>query len=187
MQGIEVGRRRFTVSEYYRMAEAGILGEDDRVELIGGEVVEMVPIGSPHQSRVDRLAQLLWEFSRGEHVVRVQGPVRLDELNEPEPDLALLHYREDFYASAHPGPRDVALLVEVAESSLAYDRGVKLPLYARFAVPEVWVVDLASRRVELYAKPEEGSYATTRRCGREDELRSESVSGLSLPVRDITG
>jgi Uma2 family endonuclease len=183
----EVERRRFTVEEYYRMAEAGILHEDDRVELIGGEIVEMVPIGSPHQSVVDRLTALMIRFAGKDYNVRVQGPIRLDERNEPEPDLALLRYREDFYAGAHPGPRDLVLLVEVAETSLGYDRRVKLPLYARFGVPEVWLVNLEEGVVEVYSEPEGNRYASCRTYGREEELRSATVNGLAAAAREVLG
>jgi Uma2 family endonuclease len=186
----QVTRRHFTVDEYYRMAGAGVLSEDDRVELIEGEIVEMVPIGSSHQSCVNRLTRLLVEFAGRNYVVSVQGPVRLDEFNEPQPDLALLRAREDFYAGEHPGPEDVLLLVEVSESSLAYDRNVKLPLYARFSIPEIWIVDPDAGTVEIHTDPNPslpGGYATVRRVGRDGELRSEVVEDLTLPARAILG
>jgi Uma2 family endonuclease len=182
-----VERRRFTVEEYYQMAEAGILSEDDRVELIEGEIVEMAAIGSRHHGCVTRLNHLLMRLVGDEYLVSVQGPVRLDARNEPEPDLALLRYREDFYAGAHPGPEDVVLLVEVAETSLGYDRQVKLPLYARFGVPEVWVADLQASAVEVYSDPKDDRYGSARTYGREESLRSATVAGLSAPVREVLG
>ena len=124
------------------MGQAGILGEDDRLELLEGEIVEMAPIGSRHQSVVDRLTRLFSNRVGDAAVVRVQGPVRLGDDSEPQPDLLLLRRRADFYATAHPGPEDVLLLVEVPDTSTEYDREVKLPLYARHGIAEVWLVGL---------------------------------------------
>lgn len=191
MLGARVQRRRFDVEEYHRMAEAGILSEDDRVELIDGEIVEMSPIGSAHQAVVDRLTRMLVNFAAQNYIVRPQGPIRLDEHGEPQPDLSLLRYREDFYEREHPGPRDTLLLIEVSETSLEYDRSVKLPLYAGAEVPEVWIVDLAAGRIEIYADPcrEAGSarYETKRVHGRNEEVVSETVSGLALPAGGVLG
>ncbi|MBA2443054.1 MAG: Uma2 family endonuclease, partial [Rubrobacter sp.] len=144
MLGARVQRRRFDTTEYHRMAETGILSEGDRVELVDGEVVEMSPIGSAHQAVVDRLTRMLVAFAASDYVARVQGPIRLDEHNEPQPDLALLVFREDFYEREHPGPGDTLLLIEVSESSLEYDRSVKLPFYAGAGIPEIWILDLAA-------------------------------------------
>lgn len=185
----EVQRHRFDTTEYHRMAETGILSEDDRVELVEGEIVEMSPIGSAHQAVVDRFNRLLTSFAGQDYIVRPQGPVRLDEHNEPQPDLALLRFREDFYEREHPGPGDALLLVEVSESSLEYDRSAKLPLYAGAGIPEVWILDLASGEVESHSGPRAstGGYATRRRYGRGEEAVSETASGLALPVNDMLG
>ncbi|WP_200900372.1 Uma2 family endonuclease [Rubrobacter aplysinae] len=185
--GATVRRHRFDTTEYHRMAEAGILSEEARVELVDGEVVEMSPIGSRHQAVVNRLNRLLMSFAVGDYIVSPQGPVRLDEHNEPQPDLALLRFREDFYEREHPGPGDALLLVEVSESSLEYDRSVKLPLYAGAGVPEVWIVDLAANEVESHSAPQHGAYGLTRRYHRGDEIASEGVSGLKLGVGGILG
>ncbi len=128
-------RRPFTVAEYHRMAEAGVLGEDDRVELLEGEIVQMTPIGSRHAACVARLTHLFVDRLQGRAQVNVQNPVHLSERSEPQPDLALLRPRPDFYARAHPGPADVLLLVEVAETSSDVDWTVKIPLYAGAGVP----------------------------------------------------
>lgn len=185
----EVQRHRFDVAEYHRMAEFGILSEDDRVELVGGEIVEMSPIGSLHQAVVDRLNRLFTSSAGQNYIVRPQGPVRLDEHNEPQPDLALLRFREDFYEREHPGSGDALLVIEVSESSLEYDRNIKLPLYAGAGIPEVWIVDLAAGEVESHSGPRAstGGYGTTRRYARGEEAVSETVSGLSLPVSGILG
>jgi len=165
-------RHRLDVAAYYKMAEAGILGPNDRVELIDGEVFDMVPIGSAHAGKTDRLNRLFARAAAdGLAHVSVQRPLRLDAHNEPEPDLMLLKPRRDDYQSRHPGAADVLLLVEVSETSLAYDRGVKLPLYAKFGVPEVWIVDLKGAAVEVYREPQDG-YA----------LKERVTSGLLAPI-----
>jgi len=185
--GVRVSRRLFTVEEYHRMAEVGILGEDDRVELIEGEIVEMTPIGSRHAAVVDRLNRL---FSRraGEHaIVRVQNPIRLGERSEPQPDVTLLRFREDFYSSGHPGPGDVLLVVEVAETSAEYDRRVKVPLYARFGIPEVWLVDLEGEAVEVYRDPSPEGYRRAEIFRRGSSLSPSSFPDLELSVEEIIG
>ncbi len=182
----EVRRHRFTVEEYHRMAEVGLLAEDDRVELIEGEIIEMAPIGSRHHACVMRLDELLRNPRVPEgYIVSVQGPVRLDEGNELQPDLALLRRRHDFYAEELPKPGDVLLIIEVSETTLAYDRGVKLPRYARAGVPEVWIVDLEGRKVELYSAPSAEGYGVSREFGPGEQARSGPLEGLSLPVEEI--
>jgi Uma2 family endonuclease len=145
-------RRRFDVDTYYKMAEAGLLGDGRRVELIDGEIIDMAAIGSPHAAVTNRLV-------RGFARAAADGLALLEEYNEPEPDLMLLRPRADDYRASHPGAADVLLLAEVSETSLAYDRAVKLPLHARFGVPEVWIVDLVSGAVEVYREPKDRAYA----------------------------
>lgn len=154
-------RHRLSVEDYYRMGEAGIFGEDDRVELIDGDIIDMAPIGSRHAGTLKRLATLFRDAVGDKAIVSVQDPVRLDHHSEPQPDLALLRPREDYYYGAHPRPPDVLLIVEVSESSLAYDQQVKVPLYARRGIPEVWLVDLAAHAVLVHRGPGAGGYAET--------------------------
>ena len=155
---------RFDVDDYHRMAAAGILSPKDRVELIEGEVVDMAPIGSPHAGSVNNLVRVFAQAVVSDKVIlSVQNPLRLDLHNEPQPDLMLLRPRDDGYRSAHPAAADVLLLVEVAESSLAYDRGTKLPLYARHGIREVWIVDLVGRAIEIHGHPVAGRFTTERR------------------------
>ena len=151
-------RHRLTVAQYQRMGEAGVLGPGDRVELIEGELVDMAPIGTRHASTVKRLNQIFSAAVGAHGIVAVQDPLRLDDHSEPEPDLMLLRPRDDFYAAAHPVPADVLLLVEVSESTARYDREIKVPLYARHGVPEVWVVDLDERTLRIYGAPLAGAY-----------------------------
>lgn len=156
------------------MADAGILARHDRVELIDGEIIDMAPIGSGHAGKTNRLAAAFARLPADRlAVVSIQNPIRLDPFNEPQPDLMLLRYRDDFYEYGHPTAADVLLLVEVADSSLQYDRGTKLELYARHGLPEVWIVDLIGRAVELYREPAAGAYAWRRR-------RSDGLVTLAL-------
>jgi Uma2 family endonuclease len=135
---VQIQRRLFSVHEYHQMLQAGVLGEDDRLELIEGEIVQLSPINSRHAACVNRLNALFTSRLTGRAVVSVQNPIRLDTHSEPQPDLALLKPRPDFYAASHPNPEDVLLVVEVADTSADYDRGVKLALYARVGIAEVW-------------------------------------------------
>ena len=146
-------RHLISVDAFHRMGETGILGPQDRVELIDGEIIDMSPIGVLHAAIVDVLAR---HFGRraGELVfVRCQNPLRLDDISEPEPDIAILRPRADFYMTAHPGAADVLLVIEVADTSLAYDLGTKVPLYARHGIPEVWVIDAATRHTRVFRRP----------------------------------
>jgi Uma2 family endonuclease len=172
-------RHRLDVDAYYRMADAGILAQNDRVELIGGEIFDMVPIGSVHAGKTDRLTRLFARAAADGVVhIGVQRPLRLDAYNEPEPDLMLLKPRADDYQGGHPGAAEVLLLVEVSETSLAYDRGMKLALYARFGVPEVWIVDLRGPAVEVYRGPAGDAYSFSER------LSSGSLAPVLVP--DVT-
>lgn len=167
-------RRRTTVRDYYRMAEAGILGAADRVELIDGEIVNMAPIGSKHAFVVSRLVQFFTLASNGKYLVSAQNPVRLDELSEPQPDLALL--KPGDYMDRLPGPADVLLIVEVAYTSISYDRDVKLALYAHHDIPEVWLLDVADGELAVYREPVDGQYQAIHKPSA-----IESISPLRVP------
>jgi Uma2 family endonuclease len=151
-------RHRITVDEYYRMGEVGLLAPDSRTELIDGEVIDMAPVGSPHASTVDRLDSLLRPVLGDSARMRIQHPVRLDRYSEPQPDLAVVLTRKDFYASRHPLPADTLLIVEISHSTLRLDLNVKVPLYARHQVPEVWVVDLEHSRIHFFRSLQNGTY-----------------------------
>lgn len=184
---VDVIRRRFTVDEYHRMGEAGILNEDDRVELIRGEIVQMSPIGVRHAACVARLNEVFISRLRGRAVLWPQNPLVILPDSEPQPDIILLRYRADFYAAALPGPDDVALLIEIADSSLRYDRRVKAPLYAEAGITEYWIVDLAGDAVEVYRDPAGGEFRATDRVGRGGMLRPRAFPDTSLPVGDLLG
>ena len=181
----ELTRRRFTVDEYFAMADAGILKHEDHVELIEGEIIQMTPIGSRHAACVSRLSHLLFEQADGNAIVRVQSPMRLSQLSAPEPDLRLARPRRDHYATDHPGPGDVFLIVEVAHTTLTYDRGTKLALYAAAKVPEVWIVDVDGRAIEVYTSPEGMRYLSGYRAGPADTVRSEQLRSIVVEVSRI--
>ena len=171
-------RRRLTIEEYHRLGEAGVLREDDRVELIEGELIHMAPIGSRHAECVSRLNRL---FNRQtEALVRVQDPIQLSEHSEPEPDIAIVRNRN--YAEAHPGPNDMLLLVEVSDTSLSDDRDIKVPLYARHGIPEVWLVDLVRERLEIYLGPTAQGYRQALRPRAGDVITASRVPEVNLDI-----
>ncbi len=180
----EIKRHRFTVDEYHDMAATGLLAEDDRVELIDGEIVEMSPIGARHVACVISLTHLVMGAVGGEYFVSVQNPVALDGGTEPQPDLSLLRAKPD-PAGKLPGPEDVALAVEVSDSTLSYDKNIKLPRYAQAGVPEIWIVDLENQRVEVYSEPSPNGYHESKNFGPGETLTSANVENLSVPVNEI--
>ncbi|MDN5870779.1 MAG: Uma2 family endonuclease [Nitrococcus sp.] len=159
MSGLmEEVRHRLTTADYHKMGAAGVFGPTERVELIEGEIIDMAPIGSPHAGIVGMLNNLLVPAVAGKAIVHVQNPIVLGDLSEPQPDIAVLEPRADYYRHSHPTAVDLILLIEVAESSLDFDRQIKLPLYARYGVPEVWLVDLQHRVLVLHRRPHDGAY-----------------------------
>jgi len=176
----------FTVDDYQRLAELGVLREHDRVELIAGQVVAMTPIGDRHASCVRRLNRLLSRALLDVAIIDVQDPVVLSEHDAPQPDVVLLKARADAYLQ-HPRSADTLLVIEVAETSLAYDREVKIPLYARSDIPEVWLVDLPADHIDVYRNPSGGTYADTRSTSRGDTLTPLRFPHVTLRVDDILG
>jgi Uma2 family endonuclease len=179
-----VKRRSLTVEAYHRMGEVGIFAPGERVELIEGEVVEMAPIGSGHAGMVGRLTRLLVQGAGDRAVVFVQNPVRLSRTSEPQPDFAVLKPRPDDYQSALPGPADVFLLVEIAETSLKYDRELKAPLYAAHAVPELWVVDVAGKVLWIHREPRPDGYARVEKVERPGTLGLAAAPEIEV---DLSG
>ncbi len=182
-----ITKRRFSVKEYYLMAEAGILSPRDRVELIDGEIVQMAPIGSYHAACVDTLSNLFKEMLGRRVIVRVQNPVRLGERSEPEPDIALLRPRADAYRDAHPGPDDVMLIVEVSHSTVEYDRDVKTPLYAEAGIPELWLVNLDEDYIDGLSDPVGAGYRAVRRYVRGERIVPALLPDALLDVSEILG
>jgi Uma2 family endonuclease len=175
----------FTVDEYYRMGEAGILGEDDRIELIEGRLVDMAPIGSTHAGVVIQLTALISAALAGRAFLSTQNPIRLGRRSEPQPDVAILRLRDDFYRKAHPTPKDVLLLIEVADSTIRYDREVKIPLYARHGIPEVWLIDLQQQRLEIYLQPSPDGYRQTIRPANDERIAPTLLPDVIVALADL--
>ena len=173
-------RHQFTVAEYEQMVEAGILAEDDRVELIEGEIVRMSPIGARHALCVAVLTQYLVRQVPDDVLVFVQSPIRLPDDSEPQPDLAVI--RHGNLGGILPTPADVRLVIEVSDTTLAHDRDTKLPLYAAAGIPEAWLVDLAAGRIERHTEPGTTGYRAIIRAERGDTLTSATIPALSFPV-----
>jgi Uma2 family endonuclease len=184
---LQVAKHCFTVAEFERMGEAGIFRADDRLELLEGEIYEMSPIGSRHAACVDFLIAVLSPLARRRFIVRGQNPVRLDDFSEPQPDIALLRWRDDFYRHAHPTPADVLLVIEVADSTVESDRGYKIPLYAKAGIPETWLVNMPAERIEIYAEPANGAYQIIREVKRGEEAHAHSITGVHINVAQVIG
>jgi Uma2 family endonuclease len=177
----------FTVDDYHRLAELGILGEDDRVELLDGQIVELSPIGPRHAGRVKNLTRLLYRTLGDAVLLGVQDPVVLGTPSEPQPDIAILKPRADAYSGAHPRPEDILLVIEVADTSLEADRDVKLPLYAGAGIPEAWLVDLEHDVIEVHRRPSPEGYREVRTLGRGDTLAALLVATGAISVDEVLG
>ena len=171
---------------YQRLAELGVLGEDDRVELIAGQVVAMTPIGDRHASCVRRLHDLFARRALELAIIDVQNPVVLGRHDAPQPDLAVLKRRADGYPR-HPRARDILLVIEVADTTLAYDRDVKIPLYARAGIPEAWLVDLGAEAITVYREPGPDGYTDVVAVTRSETLRPLLLPGVAIAATDILG
>ncbi|HXG85252.1 MAG TPA: Uma2 family endonuclease [Pyrinomonadaceae bacterium] len=179
--------KRFSVEEFYKMTEAGILPEESGWEVIDGYLLDKMTIGSKHASIVKRLNRILTNLVANQAVISIQDPVHIDEYNEPEPDIALLEPREDFYAAGHPSPPDVLLLIEVSDSTVEYDREIKKTLYAEAGIPEFWLVNLKNETIEVYTQPKNGSYYSARILEAGETIDSKSIENLTLSVAEILG
>lgn len=184
---IQLIRHRFTADEYHQMAEAGVLRDEDRVELIEGEIVDMTPIGPRHIAVVNRLTRAMVKACGDRAIVQIQGSIRLGLHSEPQPDVVLLRPRPDHYETALPGPESVFLLIEVGDTSLAYDRGVKLRLYARAGISEVWLVDLEAHHIEVHLEPAQDGYRRSATRGPGDRLVPTALPEVSLSPAEIFG
>jgi Uma2 family endonuclease len=172
-------RRKLTFDEYQQMGELGILHEDERIELLDGELYEMTPIGDDHIGDVNSLNFIFSQRLGSRALVSVQNPIRLSDFSAPQPDVTVLRWRDDFYRKGTARPEDVLLLVEVARSSLDYDRRTKLPRYAAAGIGEVWIVNLVDEQIEVYRSPVRDQYTL-----RSIHRRGETVSPLGFP--DVT-
>ena len=178
-------RYRFSVADYHRMADSGILATDDRLELINGEIISMSPIGSRHIAVVNHLTQYLVSMCKAKALVQVQNPILLGDHSEPEPDLSVVKPRDDYYASGLPTAADTLLVIEVADATLEYDRQIKLPLYARHGIAEAWLVDLVTNRVEVHRQPTREGYEQMQRFVGEQIVVSPSFEEIQLTADSI--
>ena len=182
---VAVTTRKFTVDEYHAMIQSGILQEDDRVELLAGEIIEMSPISSRHAACVNFLSKSFNRHLPEAFIVAVQNPICLSKFSEPQPDLSILAPRDDFYQSAHPTASDIFLVIEVAESSQQTDRDVKIPLYAHAGIREVWLVDLVNEVVERYLEPVGNAYQNIKKYITGQEISPQAFPNFRLAVKDI--
>lgn len=180
-------KRKLTADEYQLMGKFGIFAEDERIELLDGEIYEMTPIGDDHIGGVISLDFILNQRLLGRAFVSVQNPIRLDNFSEPEPDVTILRFRADFYRTRKARPDDVLLLIEVARTSLDYDRLTKLPRYAAVGIAEVWIVNLSDQIIEVYRVPREGAYTTILTYRRGDTLAPTAFPDLTIRVEEILG
>ncbi len=178
---------RFSVGEYNKMGEVGIFSEDDRVELIRGEILEMAPISVRHAWCVTNLTSIIFGLALDGVRLSVQNPIYLDQYSEALPDIALLRQRDYSRDTRHPGPADVLLIVEVADTTVTWDRKVKVPLYAQAGIPEVWIVNLRQRSIEVHSQPEGGAYQTSRRLRRGQSVAVPSFAEAKMKVDDVLG
>jgi Uma2 family endonuclease len=182
---VQVGKRLFTVDEYHKMAEAGILKEDDRVELLGGEIILMSPIGEHHAGVVNRLNALLNRLLLGSAIIAVQNPISLTDDSEPEPDIAVLRFRDDYYTGSIPTSQDIIFLIEVSDTTDTLDRSVKVPRYAQAGIQEVWIANLQDRMVEVYSSPHAGIYQKVRRAQPGESLPLAGFPEIIVRVEDV--
>ena len=185
---VTLARHLIDVDTYHRMIDAGILTEDDQVELINGEIINMSPIGKRHLAAVDRINKLLNRKINTQAIVRVQSSIMIPNHSEPEPDIALLKYRDDFYASQHAQPQDVLLIIEVAHTTWNTDYEVKRPLYATAGIAELWLVNVKQHEIEVHRNPARGTYKSIEILQSGDEVRLP-VPGLevNVSVDDLLG
>ena len=178
-------RRKFTVAEYYRMAEVGVLGPNERLELIEGDIIVMAPIGPGHAGSVDIIGNLFVRKLGEQFIVRSQNPIHLDDGSEPQPDIVVARLRRDYYTAAHPTPADILLIVEVAQSSLEYDRDIKAHLYGRNGIPETWVKNLHEDCIERFTEPGPDGYAQHTIHRRRETITPVPFPDLELAVDDL--
>lgn len=184
---LQIARWQFTVDDYHRMRETGILTEDDRVELIDGEVRLLSPVGPFHAAIVKRLNTLLGNKTGEQAIISVQDPIQLDDHSEPEPDIAVLRFDDTYYAQHHPTPADIFFVIEVADTSLEYDRDEKLPRYAESGIREVWLIDVEAETVEQYTQPVHNSYTLKQTFKRGELISSATFPTITLPINQIFG
>ena len=182
---VEPATHRFSVDEFYRMGETGIIGPEARVELLDGEIIDMAPIGPFHGSTVKKLNHLFSGPAKGRWIVAVQDPVRLSPESEPQPDLMLVRPAADFYADRHPQPEDVFLLVEVAETTVRYDGDRKIPAYGKAGIREVWLINLPEKVVEVFREPHFTGYGSVQKFDSREKISPQAFPDLRIDVSTL--
>jgi Uma2 family endonuclease len=182
---LTVSRRLLTVEEYHKIGRAGVLGEDDRIELIDGEMIKMAPIGSRHVAKLNRFARFLYRSVGEEAIISIQNPIVLPPHNEPQPDIALLKPRSDDYETKLPGVEDVLLLIEIADTTMAYDRDAKIPIYARQGIAEVWLLDVQTQSLSIFLDPGPKGYRRLLTPGRSDTITPSLLPNVKIQLTDL--
>lgn len=175
---------RFTVDEYYKMIELGLIKDYEKAEIIDGELIKKMTVGNRHALLVDLLTEFFIKNTPENVRVRIQNPLRISDYNEPEPDIALTDLTK-YDGKRHPRPAETLLVVEVSDTTLKYDRDVKLALYAEAEIPEVWIVNLPNNIIEVHQKPSNGIYQLTEIFKPGDILASSVLPELKLEVSKI--
>jgi Uma2 family endonuclease len=183
----QLAKHWISVDEYERMGEAGIFKQDARLELLEGSIYELPLISPLHSGCVTYLSMLLHSLFNRMLIISTHNPVRLNNFSEPQPDIALLRWRDDFYKHGHPTPADMLLVIEVVDSTVESDRSYKMPLYAKAGIPEAWLINLPDEKIELYAEPADAAYQFTRDFKRGEDVQAHSIAGLLVPVADVLG
>jgi Uma2 family endonuclease len=184
---VQILHKKFTVGQYHQMIESGILTDRDRVELLQGEIIEMSPVGRQHAACVDRLTELFVLRLFSQAIIRVQSPIHLSNNSEPQPDVAILQRRPDFYAESHPQPKDIFALVEVSDTTIEFDRTVKVPLYAQDDIAELWIVDLNTETVQVYREPHSTGYQSVQTLHRGQTIALQALSDIQFTVDQLLG
>lgn len=179
MTTVQLNRHKISVSDYHRMAASGIIMEDDRIELLNGEMIEMSPIGPSHTAHVKGINRVLSKLLDGQAIIGVQDPIVLDNLSEPVPDISVLKWRADDYLLAHPTPKEVLLVIEVSDSSIGLDRTIKLPIYAAAGISDYWIINLLEKKIELYSNPLGAVYQAISEATITDEV---TLPGFNLRI-----
>lgn len=177
---------RFTVDEYYKLIELGMLHDYERAEIIEGELIRKMPIGDKHASVVNKLSKLLIKNVADEILVSIQNPLRLSDYNEPEPDFVLADLTK-YDGKRHPQPKETLVVIEVSDSTLKYDRDIKIPLFAEAEIPEVWIVNLPKNIIEVHTKPGNGVYQFVKFYNQNEVIKSETIPDLEIEVDKILG
>lgn len=181
----KVSPKRFRVEEFRKMMEAGILPEESGWEILDGFLIDKIKIGSRSAGTIKKVARIFGQLVGNSTLLSIHNPIHLNQYNEPEPDIALLKPRADFYAESHPTPADVLLLVEVSDSTVEYDREIKKKLYAEAGIQEFWLVDLKNDTIEVYTQPKNGNYYSARILEAEETIKSTTIENLTLPINEI--